>query len=151
MLLLIDLSELSHYYPCPPGRDSGSCVSGLVFIYICLQLKRIHFSHGPVTEELAVSVCRSVYWSVIRTKCERLFVIPLLPTRSRLGGVYTALLSLISRLSTFSIHLSIYVSVFLVADTQLYKRLCPSVGWSVGWSVRGHESKSEEMSVLEHF
>ena len=44
---------------------------------------------------------------------------------------------------------------FLVADTQLYKRLCPSVcrlvGWSVGRSVRGHESKSEEMSVLEHF
>ena len=24
---------------------------------------------------------------------------------------------------------------FLVADTQLYKRLCPSVGWSVGWLV----------------
>ena len=24
---------------------------------------------------------------------------------------------------------------FLVADTQLYKRLCPSVGWSFGWSV----------------
>ena len=24
---------------------------------------------------------------------------------------------------------------FLVADTQLYKRLCPSVGWSVGQSV----------------
>ena len=24
---------------------------------------------------------------------------------------------------------------FLVADTQLYKRLCPSVGRSVGWSV----------------
>ena len=43
---------------------------------------------------------------------------------------------------------------FLVADTQLYKRLCPSVGRSVrrsvGPSVRGHESKSEEMSVLEH-
>ena len=24
---------------------------------------------------------------------------------------------------------------FLVADTQLYKRLCPSIGRSVGWSV----------------
>ena len=136
MLLLIDLSELSHYYPCPPGRDSGSCVSGLVFIYICLQLKRIHFSRGPVTEELAVSVCRSVYWSVIRTKCERLFVVPLLPTRPRLGGVYTTLLSLISRLSTFSIHLSIYVSVFLVADTQLYESLCPLVCPLDGPSIR---------------
>ena len=28
-----------------------------------------------------------------------------------------------------------HVSGFLVADTQLYKRLCPSVGRSVGWSV----------------
>ena len=27
----------------------------------------------------------------------------------------------------------------------------PSVGRLVGWSVRGHESKSEEMIVLEHF
>ena len=36
---------------------------------------------------------------------------------------------------------------FLVADTQLYKRLCPSVRRSV----RGHELKSEEMRVLEHF
>ena len=26
--------------------------------------------------------------------------------------------------------------IFLVADTQLYKRLCPSVGWSVGRAVR---------------
>ena len=25
--------------------------------------------------------------------------------------------------------------LFLVADTQLYKRLCPSVRWSVGWLV----------------
>ena len=25
--------------------------------------------------------------------------------------------------------------LFLVADTQLYKRLCPSVRWSVRWSV----------------
>ena len=25
---------------------------------------------------------------------------------------------------------------FLVADTQVYKRLCPSVSWSVGRSVR---------------
>ena len=29
---------------------------------------------------------------------------------------------------------------FLVADTQLYKRLCPSVGPSVRWSVGEHES-----------
>ena len=32
------------------------------------------------------------------------------------------------------------MKVFLVADTQLYKSLCPSVGrlvgWLVGWSVR---------------
>ena len=42
-------------------------------------------------------------------------------------------------------------AVFLVADMQLYKRLCPSVRWSVGWLVCGHESQSEEMSVLEHF
>ena len=28
------------------------------------------------------------------------------------------------------------VFMFLVADTQLYKRLCPSVRWSVGPSVR---------------
>ena len=34
-----------------------------------------------------------------------------------------------------------FMFVFLVADTQLYKRLCPFVGTSVGpsvrWSVRG--------------
>ena len=36
---------------------------------------------------------------------------------------------------------------FLVADTQLYKRLCPSVRPSV----REHESKSEKTSVLEAF
>ena len=35
----------------------------------------------------------------------------------------------------------------LVADTQLYKRLCPSVGRLVGQSVRGHESKSEETRI----
>ena len=28
-----------------------------------------------------------------------------------------------------------FISSFLVADTQLYKRLCPSVRWSVGRSV----------------
>ena len=39
--------------------------------------------------------------------------------------------------------------VFLVADTQLYKRLCPSVRPLVGRSV--DTSKSEERSVLEHF
>ena len=33
------------------------------------------------------------------------------------------------------------MSHFLVGDTQLYKRLCPSV--------RGHESKSAKMSVLD--
>ena len=53
-------------------------------------------------------------------------------------------------------------SFFLVADTQLYKRLCPSVGRSVGRSVgpsvgpsvrRSVDTsrKSEEMSILEHF
>ena len=40
---------------------------------------------------------------------------------------------------------------FLVADTQLYKRLCPSVRplvrWSVGPLVRDHESKSGKTSV----
>ena len=36
---------------------------------------------------------------------------------------------------------------FLVADTQLYKRLCPSVRPSVGWSVRNHESKSEKTRI----
>ena len=53
------------------------------------------------------------------------------------------------KLAESSRHVS--TTPFLVADTQLYKRLCPSVGWLVGRSVRGHESKSEEMSVLEHF
>ena len=33
-----------------------------------------------------------------------------------------------------AIHIHTTVA-FLVADTQLYKRLCPSVRWSVGWSV----------------
>ena len=40
---------------------------------------------------------------------------------------------------------------FLVVAKRFYKRACPSVGPSVGRLVRGHESKSEEMSVLEHF
>ena len=56
---------------------------------------------------------------------------------------------------------SINPGMFLVADTQLYKRLCRSVGplvrWSVGPSVhpfvrplvREHESKSGKMSVLD--
>ena len=51
------------------------------------------------------------------------------------------------------------VIYFLVADTQLYKRLCPSVGLSVrpsvrrsvGPLVREHESKSGKTSVLEAF
>ena len=40
---------------------------------------------------------------------------------------------------------------FLVADTQLYKRLCPSVRRSIRWSVRGHESKSGKTSILDAF
>ena len=43
------------------------------------------------------------------------------------------------------------LSVFLVADTQLYKRLCPSVRPFVHPSVRKHESKSGKTSVLEAF
>ena len=43
------------------------------------------------------------------------------------------------------------VHIFLVADTQLYKRLCPSVSPSVRWSIRQHESKSGKMSVFENF
>ena len=39
------------------------------------------------------------------------------------------------------------VNGFFVADTQLYKRLCPSVGPSV----REHESKSGKMSILLAF
>ena len=44
--------------------------------------------------------------------------------------------------------------VFLVADTQLYKRLCPSVRWSVGPLVRPSEVielKSVKMSVFDIF
>ena len=48
-----------------------------------------------------------------------------------------------STISTIHLHLFLF---FLVADTQLYKRLCPSVRWSV----RQHDSKSGR-SVLEHF
>ena len=36
---------------------------------------------------------------------------------------------------------------FLVADTQLYKRLCPSVRPSVGWSVGEHELKSGKTRI----
>ena len=43
------------------------------------------------------------------------------------------------------------IETFLVADTQLYKRLCPSVGRSVGPSVCGHESKSAKTSILDAF
>ena len=39
---------------------------------------------------------------------------------------------------------SLTFSLFLVADTQLFKRLCPSVGPAV----HEHESKSAETSVL---
>ena len=42
---------------------------------------------------------------------------------------------------------------FLVADTQLYKRLCPSVRplvcWALRWSVMVIELKSGETSVLD--
>ena len=52
----------------------------------------------------------------------------------------------------FLIGVSILV-LFLVADTQLYKRLCPSVGPSVRRSVRPsvreHESKNGKTSVLD--
>ena len=44
-----------------------------------------------------------------------------------------------------------FVRNFLVVVTQLYKRLCPSVGLSVrqsvGLSVRQHESKSRNMRI----
>ena len=35
------------------------------------------------------------------------------------------------------------VAVFLVADTQLYKRLCPSVRWLVGRSVNTRDPDPE--------
>ena len=41
--------------------------------------------------------------------------------------------------------------LFLVADTQLYKRLCPSLGPSVRPLVRDHESKGGKTSVLKFF
>ena len=40
-----------------------------------------------------------------------------------------------------------YITTFSVADTQLYKRLCPSVRWLVGRSVRNHESKSVKTRI----
>ena len=47
------------------------------------------------------------------------------------------------------------VAIFLVADTQLCKRLClsilPSVCRSVCWSIRQHKSKSGKTSILEYF
>ena len=43
------------------------------------------------------------------------------------------------------------VAIFLVADTQLYKRLCLSVRRSVRWSVEVNESKSGKMSILDTF
>ena len=47
------------------------------------------------------------------------------------------------------------IDAFYVADTQLYKRLRPSVGplarWSVGPSVMVIESKSGKMSVFDTF
>ena len=40
-----------------------------------------------------------------------------------------------------------HLSRFSVADTQLYKRLRPSVGWSVGRSVEVIESKSGKTRI----
>ena len=40
---------------------------------------------------------------------------------------------------------------FLVADTQLYKRLCPFVHPSVCPLVRGHKLKTAKMSILDAF
>ena len=37
--------------------------------------------------------------------------------------------------------------IFLVADTQLYKSLCPSVRLLVGWSVCEHKSKSVKTRI----
>ena len=37
----------------------------------------------------------------------------------------------------------------LVADTQLYRRLCPSIGPSVSPFVCEHESKSRKVSALD--
>ena len=53
-------------------------------------------------------------------------------------GMETTIFFLISTPSTFEIKiwLCFLTLQFLVADTQLYKRLCPSVRWSVGLSVR---------------
>ena len=50
-----------------------------------------------------------------------------------------------------SIYLSLtmFLFLFLVGNTQFYKRLCPFVGLSVGPVVRQHESKSWKISVLE--
>ena len=39
------------------------------------------------------------------------------------------------------------IKYFLVADTQLYKRLCPSIRRSVGRSVGEHKSKSVKMRI----
>ena len=41
------------------------------------------------------------------------------------------------------------VKRFLVADTQLYKRLCPSIGQSVDPSIREHKSKSRKVSAFD--
>ena len=37
-----------------------------------------------------------------------------------------------------------FLSLFLVADTQLYKRLCPSVRWLVGRLVCGDKVEKDE-------
>ena len=58
-------------------------------------LNALIFSRGLATLEPAMSVCLSfglsVGLSVTKTKCEHFLATPLLPTRLRLGGVYTAL------------------------------------------------------------
>ena len=52
---------------------------------------------------------------------------------------------------SLSVCLSLSVFLFLVADTQLYKRLCPSVCPSVHPSVGVNELKSGKTSVLDTF
>ena len=82
-------------------------------------------SRGHSTLHLAVSVGMSVGPSVGRSvtflNSERFSHYCSCPTVRDWIAVYPALLNL-----DFPI-------VFLVADTQLYKRLCPSVGRSVNW------------------
>ena len=43
------------------------------------------------------------------------------------------------------------MSGFLVADTQLYERLCPSVGPLIRWSVGGHLVEKWENEHFRYF